>query len=80
MNKSDDGSTTKLINRGHRVPVVAFYSIQGGVGKSTLARKFAELLTVAPGREGSKPNVLLVDLDVGAQGLTEVLQTHSNRK
>jgi cellulose biosynthesis protein BcsQ len=57
-------------NRGQHVPVVAFYSVQGGVGKSTLARKFAELVTVAPGREGRKPNVLLVDLDVEAQGLT----------
>jgi cellulose biosynthesis protein BcsQ len=56
--------------QGQEVPVVAFYSVQGGVGKSTLARKFAELVTVAPGREGRKPNVLLVDLDVEAQGLS----------
>lgn len=57
-------------NQGQHVPVVAFYSIQGGVGKSTLARKFAELVTVAPGRDGRRPNVLLVDLDVEAAGLT----------
>jgi cellulose biosynthesis protein BcsQ len=57
-------------NQGQQIPVVAFYSVQGGVGKTTLARKFAELVTVAPGREGRKPNVLLVDLDVEAQGLT----------
>ncbi len=57
-------------NKGQEVPVVAFYSVQGGVGKSTLARKFAELVTIAPGREGRKPNVLLVDLDVEASGLT----------
>lgn len=57
-------------NKGQQVPVVAFYSVQGGVGKSTLARKFAELVTVAPGREGRKPNVLLVDLDVDSAGLT----------
>src|SRR5436853_7247629 len=57
-------------SEGREVPVVAFYSVQGGVGKSTLARKFAELVTIAPGREGRKPNVLLVDLDVEAQGLS----------
>lgn len=55
---------------GRKVPIVAFYSVQGGVGKSTLARKFAELVTVAPGRDGLKPNVLLVDLDVETEGLT----------
>jgi cellulose biosynthesis protein BcsQ len=59
-----------LVVRGRHIPVVAFYSAQGGVGKSTLAREFAELVTVAPGRDGHRPNVLLVDLDVGAQGLT----------
>lgn len=56
--------------QGQQVPIVAFYSVQGGVGKSTLARKFAELVTIAPGREGHKPNVLLVDLDVDSAGLT----------
>lgn len=56
--------------RGQEVPVVAFYSVQGGVGKTTLARKFAELVTLAPGRDGYKPNVLLVDLDVETEGLT----------
>jgi cellulose biosynthesis protein BcsQ len=61
---------TAVRNQGQQVPIVTFYSIQGGVGKTTLARKFAELVTVAPGREGRHPNVLLVDLDVEAQGLT----------
>jgi len=51
-------------------PIVAFYSVQGGVGKTTLARKFAELITVAPGTAGQQPNVLLVDLDIDSQGLT----------
>lgn len=60
----------RIHNQSQHVPVVAFYSVQGGVGKTTLARKFAELVTVAPGREGRKPNVLLVDLDVEASGLT----------
>lgn len=57
-------------NQGQEVPIVAFYSVQGGVGKTTLARKFAELVTVAPGRDERKPNVLLIDLDVEAKGLT----------
>lgn len=51
-------------------PIVAFYSVQGGVGKTTLARKFAELITLAPGTAGQHPNVLLVDLDIDSQGLT----------
>lgn len=49
------------------LPSTAF---RGGVGKTTLAKKFAELITVAPGRSGHKPNVLLVDLDVDANGLS----------
>ena len=65
-----DTTSTAIVNRGQEVPVVAFYSVQGGVGKTTLARKFAELVTLAPGREGRRPNVLLIDLDVEAMGLT----------
>jgi cellulose biosynthesis protein BcsQ len=59
-----------VLLHGNSVPIVAFYSVQGGVGKSTLARKFAELVTLAPGRDGRKPNVLVVDLDVDTQGIT----------
>jgi cellulose biosynthesis protein BcsQ len=69
----------KIMIDGQLIPIVAFYSMQGGVGKSTLARKFAELVTAAPGREGYKPNVLLVDLDVEAEGLTYRL-TQGNRQ
>jgi cellulose biosynthesis protein BcsQ len=60
-------------SNGHPVPVVAFYSVQGGVGKSTLAKKFAELVTIAPGQSGQRPNVLLIDLDVDSRGLTSRL-------
>jgi len=70
MPNYQEASTERIRHQGQPIPVVAFYSVQGGVGKSTLARKFAELVTVAPGREGQKPNVLLIDLDVEAQGLT----------
>lgn len=70
MPKYQDTAMGEILNQGQQVPIVAFYSVQGGVGKSTLARKFAELVTIAPGREGRKPNVLLVDLDVEAAGLT----------
>ena len=69
----------KIMIDSQLIPIVAFYSMQGGVGKSTLARKFAELVTAAPGREGYKPNVLLVDLDVEAEGLTYRL-TQGNRQ
>ncbi len=55
---------------GQPIPVLAFYSIQGGVGKSTLARKLAELVTRATDGSGRHPSVLLVDLDVEAQGLS----------
>lgn len=55
---------------GQKVPVVAFYSVQGGVGKSTLARRFAELLTIAPGKNNRRPNILLIDLDVDTLGVT----------
>lgn len=64
------GLAGTIRNAGRLVPVVAFYSVQGGVGKSTLATKFAELVTMAPGREGRRPNVLLVDLDVDTNGTT----------
>jgi MinD-like ATPase involved in chromosome partitioning or flagellar assembly len=70
MTQIEEGMAGKIHNAGKLVPVVVFYSVQGGVGKSTLASKFAELVTMAPGREEHNPNVLLVDLDVGAQGLT----------
>lgn len=70
MNDEDGNMTGRIHHHGHPVPIVAFYSVQGGVGKTTLARKFAELVTVAPGRDSRKPNVLIIDLDVEAQGLT----------
>jgi len=61
----------------HGPPIVAFYSVQGGVGTTTIARKFAELITVAPGAAGRHPNVLLVDLDIDSQGLTYRLHPRS---
>ncbi len=70
MNNDNHVSNGGLRSHGCAVPIVAFYSVQGGVGKSTLARKFAELVTVAQERDGHKPNVLLVDLDVDSQGMT----------
>jgi MinD-like ATPase involved in chromosome partitioning or flagellar assembly len=67
---NDQENANAIRNHGQPVPVVAFYSIQGGVGKSTLAQKFAELVTLAPGNSGRKPNVLAIDLDVDSKGLT----------
>lgn len=55
---------------GRPVPIIAFYSVQGGVGKTTLSRKFAELVTAAGRGGNNRPNVLLVDFDIDSQGLT----------
>ena len=63
---------TKIMNRGKRIPVVAFFGTKGGVGKTTISRRFAEMVTLAP----SAPNVLLVDGDVYHRGMTiEVTKT-----
>jgi cellulose biosynthesis protein BcsQ len=70
MNNGEDTAKTRLRVHGRPVPIVAFYSASGGVGKSTLARKVAELVTAAAGRGNAKPNVLLVDMDVESNGLT----------
>ena len=56
----------RITNHGRRVPVVAFFGTKGGVGKTTIARRFAELVTLAE----SAPNVLLVDGDVHHRGMT----------
>src|SRR5258708_4508276 len=56
----------RITRHGQRVPVVAFFGTKGGVGKTTIARRFAELVTLAP----SSPNVLLVDSDVHHRGMT----------
>ena len=70
MSENKMTTSDSLHVEGQKIPVVAFYSVQGGVGKSTLARRFAELLTIAPGEDGRRPNVLLMDLDVDTQGIT----------
>lgn len=67
---NDDENVNAIRNHGQPVPIIALYSVQGGVGKTTLAQKFAELITLAPGNNGRKPNVLVIDLDVDSKGLT----------
>lgn len=56
----------RITKDGRRVPVVAFFGTKGGVGKTTISRRFAELITMAD----LAPNVLLVDGDVHHRGLT----------
>jgi len=56
-------------HQGKTIPVVAFFGTKGGVGKTTIAKRFAELVTMSP----SSPNVLAVDLDVDHRGLTVTL-------
>lgn len=63
----------RIIRNGRGVPVVAFFGTKGGVGKTTIARRFAELVTLAP----SGPNVLLVDADVYHRGMTVEMTTHT---
>ncbi|HLG06160.1 MAG TPA: ParA family protein [Gemmatimonadales bacterium] len=60
---------TRVTSRGKRIPVVAFFGAKGGVGKTTISRQFAELITLAP----SAPNVLLVDADVYTPGMTTLI-------
>jgi cellulose biosynthesis protein BcsQ len=57
---------TRIVKNGNPIPVVAFFGTKGGVGKTTIARRFAELITLAK----SSPNVLLVDSDVHHRGMT----------
>lgn len=49
-----------------KVPIVAFFGTRGGVGKTTITNKFADLVVVAE----TAPRVLLIDLDVSARGTT----------
>ncbi len=67
---NEDENVNSIRNHGQPVPIIALYSVQGGVGKTTLAQEFAELITLAPGNNGRKPNVLVIDLDVDSKGLT----------
>ena len=46
--------------------MAAFFGSIGGVGRTTIARRFAELVTLAPGT----PNVLLVDAEVYMPSMT----------
>jgi cellulose biosynthesis protein BcsQ len=63
----------RITNKGNRVPVVAFFGTKGGVGKTTIARRFAELVTLAAGG----PNVLLLDADVYHRGMTVEITTNT---
>lgn len=54
----------------NNVPKIAFFGAKGGVGKTTITNKFADLVTLA----ASKPRVLLIDFDLDARGTT-VLRT-----
>jgi len=59
----------RIMRNGQRVPVVAFFGTKGGVGKTTIAKRFAELVASSP----AQPNVLAMDLDVDHRGLTVTL-------
>lgn len=65
---------TRITNNGRRIPVVAFFGTKGGVGKTTISKRFAELVTLAD----SAPNVLLVDGDVHHRGMTVEMKTQTH--
>jgi len=52
------------------VPIIAFFGAKGGVGKTTITNKFADLVALSD----SKPKVLLIDFDLDARGTT-ILRT-----
>lgn len=61
---------------GKDIPVIAFFGAKGGVGKTTIARTIAELVTAASDRDNRHPNVLAVDLDVDHRGLTVLMASN----
>lgn len=75
MPASTPSESHAITRRGKEIPVLAFFGTRGGVGKSTIARLFAELVTTATDRDGSHPNVLVVDFDVDHHGMTDRLMT-----
>lgn len=64
---------TRIMRQGRAVPVVTFFGAKGGVGKTTVSKRFAELVTLAE----SAPNVLLVDGDVFHHGMTTLMKQTS---
>lgn len=65
-------SDQRVTRNGRPVPVVAFFGTKGGVGKTTIARRFAEHVTLAE----AAPNVLVVDVDVHNRGMTVEMTAH----
>lgn len=63
----------RILRDGRRIPVVAFFGTKGGVGKTTIAKFFADLVTGA----SSSPNVLTIDVDVHNRGMTALLTKHT---
>lgn len=55
------------------IPIIAFFGAKGGVGKTTVTNKFADLVASA----GKNPKVLIIDFDVSARGTT-IFRTKGN--
>lgn len=73
--KANYGRQPEIRIGGNPIPVIAFFGAKGGVGKTTIAKTFAELVTCASARDGRHPNVLAIDFDVDHRGLTTLLGT-----
>src|SRR2546421_9699037 len=65
-----------ISREGREIPVIAFFGAKGGVGKTTIARLFAELVISASDRDGRHPNVLIIDFDVDHRGLTVTMASN----
>jgi len=66
MVEREEKQMNKYQSRFPDIPVIAFFGGKGGVGKTTITNKFADLVTMAKGN----PKVLLIDFDVSARGTT----------
>lgn len=56
------------------VPIISFFGTKGGVGKTTITNRFADLVVISD----KNPNVLIIDFDVEARGTT-ILRTRGER-
>lgn len=71
--QTDFRSQSAIMSGNTPIPVLAFFGAKGGVGKTTISRTFAELITCGQGRNNVHPNVLAIDFDVDHRGLTTLV-------
>lgn len=57
---------TFVFKESRKVPIITFFGTQGGVGKTTITNKFADIVLQAK----SRTNVLIIDLDIETMATT----------